>query len=163
MKRIYDYLKKCGTYFLATDEDGQPRVRPFGTIEMFEGALYFQTGKSKDVSKQIHKNPKVELCAFDAEAGSWIRVEAIAEEDDRVEARKHMLDNYPTLRGMYDENDGNCEVFKLVSGKAVIASFTVAPEIIEIIPQAGTELSDDDLEGVSGGFKVNKVVRSYEK
>ena len=129
MNTIYEFLKNCGTYYLATDDGGQPRVRPFGTIDLFEGALYIQTGKKKDVSKQIHKSPKVEICAFNG--SDWIRVTCKAVEDDRVEARKHMLDAYPDLRGMYNENDGNTEVFKLTEGTATISSFTKAPEVIE--------------------------------
>lgn len=129
MKRIYDFLKKCETYYLATDENGQPRVRPFGTIDLFEEGLYIQTGKKKDVSKQMHENPRIEICAFDG--GDWIRIACKAVEDDRVEARKHMLDAYPMLRRMYDENDGNTEVFRLTEGTAVISSFTKAPETIQ--------------------------------
>lgn len=129
MEKIYEFLKACGTYYLATDDEGQPRVRPFGTIDIFEGGLYIQTGKKKDVSKQMHKNPKIEICAFNG--GDWIRVACKAVEDDRVEARKHMLDSYPDLRHMYDENDGNTEVFKLTEGTATISSFTKAPETIK--------------------------------
>ena len=72
MKEVYEFIKKCGTYYLATIEGDQARVRPFGTIDIFEDKLYIQTGKIKEVSKQIQKNPKVELCAFDGEA--WLRV-----------------------------------------------------------------------------------------
>ena len=128
MNTVYEFLKKCGTYYLATDDDGQPRVRPFRTIDLFEGGLYIQTGKKKDVSKQMHKNPKIEICAFDG--NDWIRICCKAVEDDRVEARKHMLDAYPHLRSMYDENDGNSEVFKLTEATATISSFTKAPEVI---------------------------------
>ena len=57
MKEIYDFLKESGTYFLATSDNDQPQVRPFGTIDIFENKLYIQTGKIKDVSHQIEKNP----------------------------------------------------------------------------------------------------------
>ena len=130
MNRIYDFLKSAGTYYLATVEDNQPRVRPFGTIDLFEDKLYFQTGKIKEVSKQMHKNPKVEICAF--KDGKWIRVFGEVEADDRREARKHMLDNYPELRSMYDEDDGNTEVWYFKNGEAIISSFTDEPVVIEI-------------------------------
>ena len=130
MNRIYDFLKSAGTYYLATVEDNQPRVRPFGTIDLFEDKLYIQTGKIKEVSKQMHKNPKVEICAF--KDGKWIRVSGEVEVDDRREARKHMLDNYPELRNMYNEDDGNTEVWYFKNGEAVISSFTDAPVVIEI-------------------------------
>lgn len=128
MNEIYEFLKKCGTYYLATTEGDQPRVRPFGTIDLYEGRLTIQTGKIKDVSRQILSNPKIEICAFNG--SEWIRVEAIAEEEPRVEAQEHMLDAYPELRAMYRPGDGNTEIFALTSGKATVSSFTSAPRII---------------------------------
>jgi len=125
MKEVYDFLKKAGTYYLATAEGNQPRVRPFGTIDLFEGKLYIQTGLKKDVAKQILANPKVELCAFDG--GKWIRVTAEAVLDENIEAQKHMLDGYPDLKAMYQPGDGNTAVFALKNGTAVIASFTEPP------------------------------------
>lgn len=122
MKRVYDFLKKAQTYYLATVEGNQPRVRPFGTVNEFEGKLYIQTGKLKPVSRQIAQNPKVEICAFCD--GEWIRIACELVEDDRVEARKSMLDAYPDLRGMYDENDGNTQVFYMKNAVAIITSFT---------------------------------------
>ena len=129
MQEVYEFLKKCGTYYLATDEDGQPRVRPFGTIDLFEDRLYIQTGKKKDVSGQLHKNPKLELCAFDGER--WLRVAATAVEDDRFEAKDHMLNAYPSLRAMYDPADGNTEVFYLKDATAVFSSFTAPSETVK--------------------------------
>ncbi|MCL2150073.1 MAG: pyridoxamine 5'-phosphate oxidase family protein [Dehalococcoidia bacterium] len=118
MQAVHDFLKKTNTYFLATVEDGQPRVRPFGTINLFESRLYIQTGKKKCVAKQIAANPKVELCAFDGE--TWLRVAATLVEDSRVEAQASMLDAYPQLSGMYAVNDGNTVVYYL---KDVVATF----------------------------------------
>lgn len=127
MNEVYEFLKKCETYYLATIENGKPRVRPFGTIDLFEGNLYIQTGKVKEVSKQMHTNPSIEICGF--KDGEWIRVSCDAIEDDRVEARRHMLDVYPMLKEMYKEDDGNTEAFKLVNATATIYSFTSAPKI----------------------------------
>ena len=123
---VIAFLKKAGTYYLATDDGGQPRVRPFGTINEFEGKLYIQTGKKKSVSMQIHHNPKIEICEF--VDGSWLRIAADAKEDDRREARKSMLDAYPELRNMYDEDDGNTEVFVLENATAIFSSFTSPDE-----------------------------------
>lgn len=128
MQKVYDFLKKCNTYYLATIEGDQPRVRPFGTIDLFEDKLYIQTGKVKDVSKQILKNPKIEICAFDGQ--KWLRVQAVVVEDDRVEARQHMLDGYPELQNMYSATDDNTQVFYLKDATATFSSFTKAPEII---------------------------------
>ena len=122
MEEVIQFLKDCGTYYLATVEGDQPRVRPFGTAHAFEGKLYIQTGKSKDVSRQMLANPKIEICAF--RNGQWLRIQALAVEDDRVEARKSMLDAYPSLRDRYDENDGNTQVFYLKDALATFSSFT---------------------------------------
>ena len=128
MQKIVDFLKEAGTYYLATMDGDQPRVRPFGTAHIFEGKLYIQTGKVKPTSKQIATNPKVELCAF--KDGTWLRLCGELVEDDRVEARKSMLDAYPELRSMYDENDGNTQVFYFKNATATFSSFTSAPETI---------------------------------
>ena len=125
MQSVYDFLKKCGTYYLATMDGDQPRVRPFGTIDLFEGRLYIQTGKVKDVSRQLHANPKAELCAF--QDGKWLRVAAELIADDRREPKVHMLESYPELQAMYAPDDGNTEVFYLQNATAVFSSFTDAP------------------------------------
>ena len=114
---------------MATVDGDQPRVRPFGTVNLFEGKLYIQTGKIKPVSKQLMANPKAEICAFNGD--EWIRVSGELVEDDRVEARKSMLDAYPDLRRMYDENDGNTQVFYFKNATAVISSFTHEPTKIQ--------------------------------
>ena len=129
MKRVYDFLKKANVYYLATVEGDQPRVRPFGTVNEFEGKLYIQTGKVKPVSRQLLADPKAEICAFCE--GEWIRVACELIEDDRIEAKKSMLDAYPNLRGMYDENDGNTQVFYMQNATATFASFGKAPETVE--------------------------------
>ena len=129
MKRVYDFLKKAGVYYLATVEGNQPRVRPFGTVNEFEGKLYVQTGKVKPTSRQLSENPKAEICAF--VDGEWIRVACELIEDDRVEAKKAMLDAYPELRGMYNENDGNTQVLYMKNAVATFSSFGKAPETVE--------------------------------
>ena len=128
MKRVYDFLKDAGTYYLATVEGDWPRVRPFGTVNIFEGKLYIQTGKVKAVSKQIAANGKVEICAF--KDGKWLRVAGELIEDDRIEPKKSMLDAYPELRGMYDENDNNTQVLYLKNATATFSSFTSPPETV---------------------------------
>ena len=129
MKRVEQFLKEAGTYYLATVEGDQPRVRPFGTAHIFEGKLYIQTGKVKDVSKQLHANPKAEICAF--KDGEWLRVAGELIEDDRVEARQSMLDAYPSLQKMYKADDGNTEVFYFKNATATFSSFTHAPETVK--------------------------------
>jgi len=128
MQIVNDFLKKAGTYYLATVEDDQPRVRPFGTVNIFENKLYIQTGKVKPTAKQLAKNPKVEICAM--ADGEWIRVSGTLVEDDRFEAKKSMLDAYPGLRKMYDENDGNTVVYYFKNATAVISAFTHEPVTI---------------------------------
>ena len=128
MQRVYDFLKETGTYYLATDDHGQPRVRPFGTIDLFEGRLYIQTGLKKPTAHQMLENPNIEICAF--HKGKWIRVTAKAVLDERVEAQQHLLDAYPSLQGMYKAGDGNTAVFALTEGTASICSFTDEPVVI---------------------------------
>ena len=129
MERICNFLKEAGVYYLATVEGDQPRVRPFGTAHIFEGRLYIQTGKVKPVSKQMAENPKVEISAF--KDGTWIRIAGELAEDDRVEAKKSMLDAYPNLRGMYDENDDNTQVLYFKNAVATFSSFTAPAEVVE--------------------------------
>ena len=126
MNRVCDFIKSAGVYYLATVEGDQPRVRPFGTIHIFEDKLYIQTGKIKNVSRQLAANPKAELCAF--KDGVWLRVACELVEDDRLEPKKSMLDAYPNLRGMYDENDGNTQVLYLKDAVVTFSSFTAEPE-----------------------------------
>ena len=129
MKRVVDFLKKAEVYYLATVEGNQPRVRPFGTVNEFEGKLYIQTGKVKPTSKQLLANPKAEICAY--KNGAWLRLAGEFIEDDRIEAKKSMLDAYPNLRSMYDENDDNTQVFYLQNAIASFYAFGKEPEIIE--------------------------------
>ena len=129
MQEVYEFLQKCKSYYLATVDGDQPRVRPFGTIHIFENKLYIQTGKSKDVSKQIKKNPKIEICGMND--GQWIRVQAVAVEDDRVEAKQSLLDVYPSLKNRYSATDNNCQVLYLTNAVATISSFTTAPKVIK--------------------------------
>ena len=129
LQRVRDFLKETYYYFLATVDGDQPQVRPFGTAEIIDGKLYIQSGHVKPVAKQIAANPKVAICAYDGKR--WLRVTATLVEDSRVEIKKAMLDAYPTLRSMYDENDGNTAVYYLKDAKATISSFTDAPIEIE--------------------------------
>ena len=129
MKEVQEFLKEAGIYYIATIDEGKPRVRPFGTAEIFENHLYIQTGKKKDVFKQIEKNNNVEISTF--KDGKWIRISGNLIVDDRVEAKKDMLDKNPNLRGMYNENDDNTIVLYFEKAKAVIYSFTESPKVIE--------------------------------
>ncbi len=129
MNKVYDFLKKTGTYFLATADGDQPQVRPFGTAEIFEGKLYFQTGKVKKVADQLKADPKIAICAFDGT--TWLRITAEAVLDERIEAQEHMLAAYPSLQAMYKPGDGNTEVYYLKNAVATFYSFTAAPETVE--------------------------------
>ena len=129
MEKVVQFLKDAGTYYLATVDGDQPRVRPFGTAHIFEGKLYIQTGKSKDVSKQLHANPKAEICAF--KDGKWLRVAGELVPDDRREAKASMLDAYPSLQSMYSADDDNTEVLYFKNATATFSSFTDAPEVIK--------------------------------
>jgi len=129
MNEVYEYLKKCGVFYLATIDGNQPRVRPFGAICIYENKLYIQTGNIKEVFKQMKNNPKIEISGM-ADKVSWIRIEATAIPDDRIEVRQHMLDSFPMLKSRYAADDGNCEVLYLKDAAATIASFTDKPRVI---------------------------------
>jgi len=128
MNEVYEFIKSAQTYYLATVEGDQPRVRPFGTVDVFEDKLYIQTGKIKAVSKQIQANPKVELCAF--KDGTWLRLAGELVRDERVEAKAHMLANYPELQAMYSAEDDNTEVLYFKNATATFSSFTAAPRTV---------------------------------
>ncbi|MCD7766590.1 MAG: pyridoxamine 5'-phosphate oxidase family protein [Lachnospiraceae bacterium] len=129
MQKVYEFLKNAGTYYLATVDGDQARVRPFGTIHIYDGKLYIQTGKTKDVAKQIAANPKVEICAMSK--GEWIRLCGTLVLDERVEAQESMLDAYPNLRKMYTTgSEGNTAVYYFKDAVATISSFSHEPEII---------------------------------
>lgn len=128
MNEVYEFLKDCQTYYLGTVEGDQPRVRPFGTIDLFEGKLYIQTSSQKDVSRQMHANGKIEICAFGN--GKWLRLAATAVSDENIEAQRHMLDAYPGLKNRYQPGDGINEVFYLKDATATFSSFTEEPKTI---------------------------------
>ena len=129
IEKAYQFLDEAGTYYLATVEGDQPRVRPFGTALLYDGRLYIQTGKIKPVSRQIAANPKVEVCAF--KDGKWLRIAGILENDENRDVKVAMLDKAPGLKGMYDPDDGNMQMLYFKCGCATFSSFTEAPETIE--------------------------------
>ena len=126
LKKVLEFLDKAETYYLATVDGDQPRVRPFGTALVYNDKLYIQTGKVKPVSKQLAKNPKAEICAF--KDGAWVRISGELVEDDNREVKTLMLEKMPVLRHMYNEDDGNMQMLYFKSAKVVFASFTAAPE-----------------------------------
>ena len=130
MEEVKKFIKECGAYFLATVDGDRPCVRPFGTIEIFEGKLYIQTGKSKNVSKQIQKNGKVQICAMDKSGTKWLRLSGTLVRDDRREPKVHMLENYPELKSMYSPDDDNTEVLYFKDATATFCSFTEAPRTV---------------------------------
>ncbi|MDR1832576.1 MAG: pyridoxamine 5'-phosphate oxidase family protein [Fusobacteriaceae bacterium] len=129
MKDVHDFLKKVGTYYIATIDGDSPRVRPFGTIHLFEEKLWIQSGKKKDFAKQVAANPKVELSAFDGE--QWLRMSATLVEDNRQEAQESMLNEYQSLKRMYTAGDGNCVVYALKDATATFYSFTAEPRVVK--------------------------------
>lgn len=131
MNKATEYLKSCGTFYLATDENGQPHVRPFGAVCEFEGKLYIVTNNHKKVYQQMKANGKVEICGM--HKGTWIRVEGEVKEDTRREARVAMMDaNTAALSSMYTVDDNLMTVFYFEHGTATIYSFTAEPEVIAL-------------------------------
>ncbi len=127
-ERVNQYLSEAKTYYLATVDNDQPRVRPFGTSLLFEGKVYIQTGLKKDVAHQIEKNPKFEICA--CKGADWLRVSGELVYDERIEPQEAMLEAYPSLKNMYTPGDGNTAVYYIKNATATFSSFTAAPETI---------------------------------
>ena len=128
VEKVCEFLNKAGTYYLATADGDQPRVRPFGTVLVYDGKLYIQTGKVKPVSKQLASNPKAEICAFDGATGTWLRVAGELINDDSRDVKVAMLEKYPNLKAMYNPDDDNTQVLYFKDATATFSSFTAAPE-----------------------------------
>lgn len=128
IEKVCEFLDKTKTYYLATADGDQPRVRPFGTALVYDGKLYIQTGKVKPVSKQLAANPKAEICAFDGETGTWLRVSGELINDDSRDVKVAMLEKHPELKMMYNADDDNTQVLYFKDATATFSSFTAAPE-----------------------------------
>ena len=131
MDEVYKFLKDNPIFYVATMDGDQPRVRPFGVVALFEGKLYLQTGNVKPVFKQMTANPKIELCTMGKDGTSWLRVAAEVVLDPRIEARRHMLEENPTLRRLYSEDDGIGEVLWLKNATATFYSFEGEPRVVK--------------------------------
>ena len=130
LEKVLKFLDEAETYYLATVEGDQPRVRPFGTALVYKDRLYIQTGKVKPVSHQLKANPKAEICAF--KDGKWVRISGELVEDDTREVKTLMLEKMPMLRRMYNEDDGNMQMLYFKNAEVVFASFTAPPEKFNI-------------------------------
>lgn len=128
MEEVYEFLKNCGVFYLATLDGNQPRVRPFGALNKFENKIYVLTGHNKKVSKQLDCNPYVEISAFNGK--EWIRIECKLIEDLRIDAKEAFLDTNPDLRGKYSEFDDNTAVYYMKEAKATISSFNGESRVI---------------------------------
>ena len=130
IERVCQFLDEVQTYYLATVEGDQPRVRAFGTSLLFDGKLYIQTGKVKEVSKQIAANPKVEICAFNGE--KWLRLTGELVNDDNHDAKVAMREKMPAPSAMYSADDDNMQMLYITNATATFSSFTEAPETITL-------------------------------
>ena len=130
VEKVCNFLDQAGVYYLATAEGDQPRVRPFGTQLVYNGRLYIQTGKSKNISRQLAANPKAEICAF--RDGTWLRVAGELINDDSRDVKAAMLEKFPSLKGMYSADDDNTQVLYFRGATATFSSFTAAPETVEL-------------------------------
>ena len=128
IERVYQFLNEAGTYFLATVDGDQPRVRAFGTVLLCDGKIYIQTGKVKDVSKQIAANPKVEICA--CKGGEWLRICGELVNDDNRDVKAAMLEKMPSLKAMYSADDDNMQMLYFKDAAATFSSFTSEPETV---------------------------------
>jgi len=132
MDEVLEFLKKVGTYYLATVDGDQPHVRPMGTCHVFENKLYIQTGSSKAMAQQMVANPKVEVCAFDMSTGRWLRITGKLIVDDRTEAKASMLAAYPQLGDRYTVDSPETMVLYFEDAQAKFESFMDEPYTIEL-------------------------------
>jgi uncharacterized pyridoxamine 5'-phosphate oxidase family protein len=126
MNKAVLFLRDCGTFYLATEEEGQPRVRPFGAVIEYEGKTYICTNNTKRCFKQMIKNPKIEISA--TKGGEWIRVTAEAVVDPDRAVKQRMLEEVPSLKNLYKVDDDIFEVLYLANATATIYSFAGQPE-----------------------------------
>lgn len=125
LEKVIKFLDDAQTFYLATMDGDQPRVRPFGTALVYKDRLYIQTGKVKAVSKQLMTNPKAEICAY--KDGVWMRLCGELVEDDTREVKTLMLEKMPSLRNMYNEDDGNMLMLYFKNAEVTFASFVAPP------------------------------------
>ena len=127
MQEVQAYLKECGAFFIATVDEDQPRVRPFGVSEIINGRLYIMTGKVKDVYKQMTKNGKFEICALKKSGSEWMRLSGTLVNDETLSVKEEFLDRNPGLKSMYKADDDNMAVLYITNATARFCSFS-APE-----------------------------------
>ena len=124
MEEVKNFLKEGGIFYLATTDGEQPRVRPFGVVEIINGRLYLMTGKSKDVFKQLAKNCKFEVCATKPSGAEWMRLSGELVNDDSLEVKEEYLRRNEELRSMYSADDGNMAVLYIQNATARFFSFS---------------------------------------
>lgn len=120
-KEFVDFFQNAKMFFIATTEEDQPRVRPFGHLVEYHGQFYFNTGKHKNVYQQLMKNPKVEICAFDK--GVWYRVAGCAAESDNEEIKQMMMEIDPVVKRNYGQDTSDLAIFGLVNVKSYRCTF----------------------------------------
>ena len=131
LETVKNYLQECKTFYVATVDGDQPRVRPFGVAEVYNGRLYIMTGKKKDVFKQMVANPKFEITAVKPSGAEWIRLSGRLVSDDDVKAKEFLLDKNPSLKGMYSATDDNMAILYIVDGEARLCSFMGAEKKVK--------------------------------
>ena len=132
MNEVLEFLTTNPTFYLATIDGDQARVRPFGAVMKYEDKLYFATNNTKPVFKQLVANPKVEISTTSPK-GEWIRLTGNAVVDSRREAKAAMLEAVPMLKNMYSLDDGIFEVFYLTDAVAVFNSFSsTEPKTVQL-------------------------------
>jgi len=124
MEEVQAYLKECGTFFIATVDGDQPRVRAFGVSEIIDGRLYIMTGKVKDVYKQMAKNGKFEICALKKSGSEWMRLSGTLVNDETLAVKEEFLNRNEGLKSMYKADDDNMAVLYITNATARFCSFT---------------------------------------
>lgn len=114
-KKVYEFLEDAKTFYLATMEGNQPRVRPYGAMLFFEGKNYIMAFGQTNATRQIAANQKAEICAF---KGRTLRIECKLVEDNRPEVGKALVDKMPVLKPVLGENGENGVMYYLKDATA---------------------------------------------
>ena len=115
INKVFEFLQSAGTFYLATVEGDQPRVRPYGAMMLYEDKIYIMAFGLTNATRQIAANPKAEICAF---KGMTLRIECKLVEDNRPETQKALIEKMPVLKPALGENGENGIMYYLADATA---------------------------------------------
>ena len=132
LQKTLNFLQKCGTFYVATTDGNQPRVRPFGLVIEHENKLWFGTANTKEVYRQLMANPRIEISAT-SPTMEWVRLSGQAVFESNAEVKRKAFELLPMLANIYQgSEDPVFEVFYLAEAEAVfqgMGNYGAPPEV----------------------------------